>query len=991
MRREAACDCDFNLFCHKHCIHQVTLLQITYHFLSQCSLPSKAYQYSIAPSPQQRRDCPWMFFDSIINAFTNLSMSTPTIRRSRRIAGQPAATDFSAEPSTSTSTAPATVAAALPAPPAEPARPRTRRVNTHATHEQRARARNRHPPPTLRPAQQHPPPPEGPFTFTHSDPAWPGQNDTATLTTAPTSQPPEIKSESPSADVDMTDAPDIKQEQSDDTQIGSIVVPETTPSTQLQQAYPPLYVLDSDEIAARTRRILAAADNESQAAARRSQGADRNEQTTTARTLQTHSPIPMQSTAPQQIPTSSAPPIGTLQAPPAMSTNTSSSQEAKGPPTHPCVICCDSLPEEDMKQPCRFCKEWFCGECIADMFDRAIDTPTAMPPKCHMIFQLHTGLPLLSPERAQMFRDKFEEWLAIDKVYCPIKTCATFIPERVYHPGQGPAPRFGLFARSQAEKIVAAVIEHPTARHFMRNSGETALDSSGRPQSFHAMKRVKYDSWGALVSDLQNIIDKATRPGVEAHAAAKATLINVAANTWDKIMLRPSSKVTFPMEKPKVIACPTCCIGICLECRQTAHAGKPCDTTVKDHEIAMMAQYGYKQCPVCRTAVKRMFGCSHMQCLCGAHWCWRCEKHIDECGGGCNEGDEEDASDYGEAEYDGISDPGDMMDPADNPLLEPIAQNPVAQAGQQHSDVLAYMAEPADLGVRPPDHEITIPPQGLATDATAARTDAHDMGMPGQGHPPGQGQPPGPPVPDVLPTGPAATTTPATLPGPIQPNPAPSNQPIRPADHQPADLDAGGGRRWEGFAEFGDEPNEPMSSVWTCHHHFKHVTPRSDNWTVKLGSVVECNRCFKKMEIARRNVTPVAPSSKKNPEIKLEPQQEIPVVSAAPTARGPEQHGRVLGVMQGQRPLAFEEAWGTAQASSTVPPPAALLPSSFDSEPPRRSGTSRRNTNTLAAKKEKKEETEREDMPFDCRACNVLYCGECKDIMLERRRAERKR
>ncbi|KAF2226834.1 hypothetical protein BDZ85DRAFT_191777, partial [Elsinoe ampelina] len=213
----------------------------------------------------------------------------------------------------------------------------------------------------------------------------------------------------------------------------------------------------------------------------------------------------MQSATPLQIPTFStarsgllqAPPAhsGTLQAPPAKSTNTSSPQEAKEPPTHACVICCDSLPEVDMKQPCRFCKEWFCDECIADMFDRAIDTPTAMPPKCHMIFQLHTGLPLLSTERAQMFRDKFEEWLATDKVYCPVKTCATFIPERIYHP---------------------------------------------------------------------------------------------------------------------VIACPTCCIGICLECRQTAHAGKPCDTTVKDHEMAMMAQYGYKQCPVCRTAVKRMFGCSHM-------------------------------------------------------------------------------------------------------------------------------------------------------------------------------------------------------------------------------------------------------------------------------------------------------------------------------------------------------------------------------------------
>lgn len=30
-----------------------------------------------------------------------------------------------------------------------------------------------------------------------------------------------------------------------------------------------------------------------------------------------------------------------------------------------------------------------------------------------------------------------------------------------------------------------------------------------------------------------------------------------------------------------------------------------------------------------------MYGCSHMQCTCGAHWCWWCLRSIDECQGDC--------------------------------------------------------------------------------------------------------------------------------------------------------------------------------------------------------------------------------------------------------------------------------------------------------------------------------------------------------------------
>ncbi|KEQ64725.1 uncharacterized protein M437DRAFT_10425, partial [Aureobasidium melanogenum CBS 110374] len=86
-------------------------------------------------------------------------------------------------------------------------------------------------------------------------------------------------------------------------------------------------------------------------------------------------------------------------------------------------------------------------------------------------------------------------------------------------------------------------------------------------------------------------------------------------------------------------SCPDCHIGICPSCKQVAHFGQPCDTAAQDHELAMLETYGYKKCPRCGHGVKRMYGCRHMQCRCGAHWCWGCLRAFDECDGGCDSPD----------------------------------------------------------------------------------------------------------------------------------------------------------------------------------------------------------------------------------------------------------------------------------------------------------------------------------------------------------------
>jgi hypothetical protein len=92
-------------------------------------------------------------------------------------------------------------------------------------------------------------------------------------------------------------------------------------------------------------------------------------------------------------------------------------------------------------------------------------------------------------------------------------------------------------------------------------------------------------------------------------------------------------------------ACPTCDASICGDCRQSAHPGSLCSI----HEFGLDAEtaellkkWGYKQCPKCNHGVKRMFGCNHMECRCGAHFCWVCMHDLDDCGRTCYDDNEED-------------------------------------------------------------------------------------------------------------------------------------------------------------------------------------------------------------------------------------------------------------------------------------------------------------------------------------------------------------
>jgi hypothetical protein len=93
------------------------------------------------------------------------------------------------------------------------------------------------------------------------------------------------------------------------------------------------------------------------------------------------------------------------------------------------------------------------------------------------------------------------------------------------------------------------------------------------------------------------------------------------------------------------IICPTCAVTICTNCRQLTHPGIPCPKTDLDPLLAaQLEKWKIKRCPKCRAGVRRMFGCSHIECRCGAHFCFACLNPINECDGQCEDDDyDEDA------------------------------------------------------------------------------------------------------------------------------------------------------------------------------------------------------------------------------------------------------------------------------------------------------------------------------------------------------------
>ncbi|SMR52510.1 unnamed protein product [Zymoseptoria tritici ST99CH_1E4] len=118
--------------------------------------------------------------------------------------------------------------------------------------------------------------------------------------------------------------------------------------------------------------------------------------------------------------------------------------------------------------------------------------------------------------------------------------------------------------------------------------------------------------------------------------------------------------------------CPTCKTSICADCHKLDHDSADCSTKQDDEEKAMLAAFGYKQCPRCGEGVRKMYGCTHMLCRCGAHWCWGCLRSAQQCVGRCDDEDEgaEEEDDDEEEEEEGEDFEGDASEQFKEALTE---------------------------------------------------------------------------------------------------------------------------------------------------------------------------------------------------------------------------------------------------------------------------------------------------------------------------------
>jgi hypothetical protein len=149
------------------------------------------------------------------------------------------------------------------------------------------------------------------------------------------------------------------------------------------------------------------------------------------------------------------------------------------------------------------------------------------------------------------------------------------------------------------------------------------------------------------------------------------------------------------------LQCPKCEGDICVDCRQVAHPDNLCanlDLGLDADTAALLKGWGYKRCPKCSQGLKRMYGCNHMECRCGAHFCWGCMKSRDECEGGCYEDEDEDEGSNSEPDE---PEPRPGSDGDTTMSTETTTTETVKSASQSTESVIVVTAEASQSVPRP--------------------------------------------------------------------------------------------------------------------------------------------------------------------------------------------------------------------------------------------------------------------------------------------------
>ncbi|KAL8790094.1 MAG: hypothetical protein Q9213_000796 [Squamulea squamosa] len=94
-------------------------------------------------------------------------------------------------------------------------------------------------------------------------------------------------------------------------------------------------------------------------------------------------------------------------------------------PAGPCIICGDELPSETMSQ--LSCGDWYCHECLVDLFNGAMKDESLFPPRCCEKIPLSAVQHLLPPDFPEKFQARVVELDTPNRTYCVNSDCSKFI------------------------------------------------------------------------------------------------------------------------------------------------------------------------------------------------------------------------------------------------------------------------------------------------------------------------------------------------------------------------------------------------------------------------------------------------------------------------------------------------------------------------------------------------------------------------------------
>jgi len=290
--------------------------------------------------------------------------------------------------------------------------------------------------------------------------------------------------------------------------------------------------------------------------------------------------------------------------------------------------------------------------------------------------------------------------------------------------------------------------------------------------------------------------------------------------------------------KDEKINCHNCHTTICVKCKHQALTGHSCP--VKDVRVTILEAFHYKACPRCGTGVMKMFGCPHVRCPCGAHWCWDCRRPMNICYlKPCHTR----RIDTGEPDP-GADGGGDGNDNSSD------TERDVSGTNEQYpsSDVEPIRLEERGTGSEPGPSRTNeaIQNDGHQTITTTAGHAAEERAVPSVEGDNGNAIPP---------------LTEQNVDHFSLPEEAGHSSEPREVVQLPdrvVNLDDPDELDWETASiSFGDEPQDEPWDTWGCNHHFQslHRDSLPENWMVGIELKaekelsVECMNCFGVAEI----------------------------------------------------------------------------------------------------------------------------------------------